>query len=141
MFEPEIVVHSSARDNGMANMVAELIRANVATSPYKALCFRVLKATVAVEVVDAEVSATLVFNRGSCVLYDGIEGRTDLKISADSESIIELSSINLVAGMPFYFDQTGMSILSKLLLGSIRIKGAVFSPLSLHLLTVVLSVN
>ena len=141
MFEPEIVVHKSAEDNGMANMMAELIRANVTTSRYKALCFRALKATVGVEVVDAEVSATLLFNRRSCVIYDGIDGKTDLKIVANSEAIIELSSINLVAGMPFYLDKTGMSILSKLLLGSIKIKGAAFSPLSLHLLTIVLSVN
>ena len=141
MLEPEIVVHSSAEDNGMATMVAELIRANVASSAYKKLCFMALKATVAVEVVDAEVSATLLFNRGSCVIYDGVDGKHDLKIAADSESIIELSSINLVAGMPFYLDSTGMSILSKLLLGSIRIEGALFSPLSLHLLTIVLSVN
>jgi hypothetical protein len=137
----EIVVHPSAEDNGMANMVAQLMRDNLEASAYKNLCFHLLKATVGLEARDAGVEATLLFNRGSCVIYDGIAGKPDLRIVADSEAILELSSVRIVAGMPFYLDSTGMGVLSKLLLGDVKIEGAVTSPLALNLLTIVLSVN
>jgi len=141
MREPNIVVHKSAEDNGMANMVAQLMRDNIATSSYKAFCFAALKANVAVVVKDAEVSATLVFNHGSCVIYDGVDGKPDIRIVADSEAILELSSLKIVAGLPFYLDTTGRGILSKILLGDVRVEGMLTSPISLTLLTIVLSVN
>lgn len=141
MAEDRIVVHSSAEDNGMANMIAELMRTNIASSVYKALCFNLIKATVGLRVPDAEVSATLLFNRGSCVIYDGIAGGTDVTIEADSEDLLALSNINLVAGLPFYLDEAGREILSKSLTGKVKIDGLAFHPLSLTLLTIVLSVN
>lgn len=141
MSDSRIVVHKSAEENGMATMLAELMRTNIATSCHKAACFKALKATVALEVPDAEVSATLVFNRGSCVIYDGIDGPTDLHIEADSEDLLNLSNINLVAGLPFYLDQQGRDILVKTLTGKVRIKGKVLHPIALTLLTIVLSVN
>ena len=141
MEDSPIVVHASAEENGMANMVAELMRTNIATSRYKALCFRLLRGVVGLHVPDAEVSATLVFNRGSCVIYDGIQGRPDVEIEADSESLLELSNMRIVAGLPFYFDSTGMAILGKTLGGEVKIDGLPFHPISLTLLTIVLSVN
>ncbi len=136
-----IVVHRSAEDNGMANMLAELMRTNIATSCYKSLCFRLLKATVGIRVPDAEVSATLVFNRGTCVVYDGIEGNTDVTIEADSEDLLALSNVNLVAGMPFYLDAAGRDVLVKSLTRRVKIDGLVFHPVTMNLLTIVLSVN
>jgi hypothetical protein len=138
---PSVIVHKSAEDNGMAAMVADLIRTNVGTSAYKARCFTLIKATVGVVVTDAEVSATLAFNRGSCVIYDGVAGRTDLTIEADSESILQLSNLSLVLGLPYYLDQTGIDILGKTIGGQVRIRGMVCHPVTLTLLTIVLSVN
>lgn len=141
MSEPRITVHPSAEDNGLATMVAELMRTNVSSSAYKRLCFSLLKATVVIEATDAEVGATLLFNRGACTVYDGAEVKADLRIIADSESILQLSAIPIVAGFPFYLNETGFSVLSKLLIGSVRIEGMLLSPVSLHFLTVILSVN
>lgn len=141
MSDRGIVVHKSAEENGMATMIAELMRTNIATSCYKAACFKALKTTVALRVPDAEVSATLVFNRGSCVIYDGVDGTTELVIEADSEDLLNLSNINLVAGLPFYLDETGRDILVKSVTGKVKIEGKVFHPVALTLLTIVLSVN
>jgi len=96
---------------------------------------------VALEAADAEVSATLLFNRGSCIIYNGTDGKPDVRITADSEAILELSAVKIVAGMPFYLDETGLSVLSKILSRDIKIEGLLFHPLSLNLLTIVLSVN
>jgi hypothetical protein len=141
MAKEKIVVHSSAEENGMATMLAELMRTNIASSWYKSICFNLLSGSIGVRVPDAEVSATLVFSHGSCVVYEGIAGEPELTIEADSENLLALSNINLVAGLPFYLDENGRDILLKSLTGQVKIDGKVLHPLSLTLLTIVLSVN
>ena len=141
MAKEKIFVHKSAEENGMANMLAELMRTNIAASCYKSLCFKALSGSVGVRVPDAEVSATLVFSRGSCVIYDGIAGEPELTIEADSDNLLALSNMSLVAGLPFYLDETGRDILVKTLTGKVKIDGKVLHPVSLTLLTIVLSVN
>jgi hypothetical protein len=141
MAKERIVVHKSAEENGMATMLAELMRTNIAESAYKSLCFKALSCSVGVRVPDAEVSATLVFSRGSCVVYDGIAGEPELEIEADSEDLLALSNINLTAGLPCYLDETGRDILVKSLTGKVKINGKLFHPVALTLLTIVLSVN
>jgi len=141
MSDDKIVVHPSAEENGMATMLAGLMQSNIESSSYKAFCFSLLKATVAVEAKDAEVEVTLVFNRGSCVVYDGIHGNIDLRIEADSETILQLSMVKIFAGLPFYLDETGFDVLAKTVKGELRMKGMVCHPLTLNLLTIVLSVN
>lgn len=141
MSDDKIVVHPSAAENGMATMLAELMRSNIEASSYKALCFKLLKATVAIEAADAEVQVTLVFNRGSCVIYDGIHGNVDVRVEADSETILQLSMVKIVAGLPFYLDETGFEVIGKTLRGELRMQGMVCHPLTLNLLTIVLSVN
>jgi hypothetical protein len=138
---PEITVDSSARENGLANMVADLIRANVVSSPYKARVFSRLQGSVGLSATDAEVSLTLVFSRGSCVIRDGIAPGIGASVTTDSESIIEMSNVNLVGGLPFLFDAAGRGIARKVLGGSIRIRGLVRHPVTLMRLAIVLSVN
>lgn len=141
MPESPIVVHPSAAENGMANMVADLMRENIASSWYKTFCFKLLKGVVGLVVTDAEVSATLVFNRGSCVIYDGLQGNADVTIETSSDSLLELSTIRIIAGLPFYLDSTGMGILAKSVGGEVKIRGMVCHPITLTRLTIVLSVN
>ena len=141
MSKEKIVIHPSAEENGMATMLAELMRSNIESSSYKAFCFGLLKATVAIFAADAEVEVTLVFNRGSCVVYDGIHGNVDVRVEADSETILQLSMVKIVAGLPFYLDETGFDVIVKSLKGDLKMKGMVCHPLTLNLLTIVLSVN
>ena len=48
--------------------------------------------TITITATDAEVSLTLFFNRGSCVIFDGIVGRPAMHIEAESEAILGLTS-------------------------------------------------
>jgi len=138
---PQITVDKSALENGLANMVADLIRANVETSPYKARVFSLLKGSVGLSATDAEVSLTLVFSGGSCVIRDGIAEGVDATVTTDSESIIEMSNVNLVGGLPYLFDGVGRSIFKKAVGGSIRIRGLGRHPITLTRLAILLSVN
>jgi hypothetical protein len=139
--EPDITVDPGAEENGLGNMVAELLRANVATSPYKGRVFSRMKGRVGLHATDAEVKVTLAFDRGRCVVHDGLLDGTAVTVSADSDSIIELSNVRLVGGLPFYFDRAGRAVVGKALRGVIRIRGLLRHPVTLTRLGIVLSVN
>ncbi|MFN7988554.1 MAG: hypothetical protein U0529_13845 [Thermoanaerobaculia bacterium] len=141
MAEPDITVDKDAEENGLGNMVAELLRANVATSSYKGRVFSRMKGSVGLDATDAEVKVTLVFDRGRCVVHDGLLEGTAVTVSADSDSIIELSNVRLVGGLPFYFDRAGRAVVAKALRGVIRIRGLLRHPVTLTRLGIVLSVN
>ncbi len=141
MAEPEITVDRGAGENGLANMVAELLRANVETSIRKRAVFLRMKGSVGLIATDAEVKVTLVFNRGRCVVHDGILEGTGVTVTADSDSILELSNVRLVGGLPFYFDKAGRAVVSKVFGGVIRIRGLLRHPVTLTRLGIVLSVN
>ncbi len=141
MSEPEITVDPGAEENGLGNMVAELLRANVGTSDYKKRVFLRMKGSVGLDATDAEVQVTLSFDRGRCVVYDGLREKTAVTVSADSDSIIELSNVKLVGGLPFYLDRAGRAVVGKALRGVIRIRGLLRHPITLTRLGIVLSVN
>ena len=139
--EPEITVDKGAEENGLANMVAELLRANVETSDRKRAVFLRMKGSVGLIATDAEVKVTLVFDRGRCVVHDGILEGTGVTVTADSDSILELSNVRLVGGLPFYFDKPGRAVVSKVFGGVIHIRGLLRHPVTLTRLGIVLSVN
>ena len=141
MAEPDITVAPGAEENGLGNMVAELLRANVATSAYKGRVFSRMKGTVGLEASDADVKVTLAFDRGRCVVHDGLLGGTGARVSADSDSIIELSNVKLVGGLPYLFDATGRGVVRKALRGEVKIRGLLRHPVTLTRLAIVLSVN
>lgn len=141
MAEPEITVDKSAEENGLANMVAELLKANVASSGYKKRVFSRMKGAVGLLATDAEVQVTLTFDRGRCVIHDGLLPGTAITVSADSDSIIELSNVRVVGGLPWLFDTAGRSVVGKALGRVIRIHGLLRHPVTLTRLGIVLSVN
>ena len=141
MTEPRITVDTGAEENGLANMVAELLRANIESSPLKKTVFLRMKGSVGLVATDAEVSLTLLFDRGSCTVRDGILPGTAACVTADSDSILELSNVRIVGGLPHLFDATGRAVASKVMSGTIRIRGLLRHPVTLTRLAVVLSVN
>lgn len=141
MGTPSVIVDDSAQENGLATMLAELLRQNMEQTPAKTRHFDKLKAVVAISAPDAEVSLTMFFNRGSCVIYDGLVGKPDLHIEADSETILGLSTVPLRAGLPDLFDRQGRDLARKILSKKLRIQGLLFHPLALVHVTNLFSVN
>ena len=139
--KPQIVVAEDAQENGLATMVADLLQANLDESNHKKNVFLRMKGVVALVATDAEMFATLVFDSGRCDVHDGVYSEPDLRIFSDSESILELSLIPIVHGVPYYLNETGKSVAKKLLTGEICIGGMLLHPRLLTQLTIVLSVN
>ncbi len=136
-----VIVDEKARENGMAVMMADLINQNMEQNPEKTKYFDKLKAVVAITAPDAEMNLTMFFNRGSCMVYDGIVGKTDLHIIADSETLLSLSAVSLAAGLPNIFSASGLDMLKKMCSGKLKIHGMFLHPIALILLTNVFSIE
>ena len=105
-------------------MLGGLIEANVSARPEKRADFDELRARVGISARDAEEAATLDFEGGHLTVSGGLlEGRR-LTITADSDTILELSNLKIgPLGMPVYFDETGRSVVGKLVSGKLKING------------------
>src|SRR3984893_17261348 len=105
-------------------MLGGLIEANVESSAERRRDFDDLRARVGVFVTDIEEGVTLELERRPLVARDGPEPGRDVTIRADSDTVMQLSSIKVgFAGMPNYLDSTGRGVLTRMLSGSVRIEG------------------
>ncbi|MDP9037316.1 MAG: hypothetical protein M3O50_21160 [Myxococcota bacterium] len=83
-----------AEENGLACMLAELVRQNLEAKPRKNRDFDALTGSVAIVADDAEVALTLRFERGgSLTIHDGIVGVPDMTIRGPAETIMALSNL------------------------------------------------
>jgi hypothetical protein len=105
-------------------MLGGLIEANVTARPEKRADFDRLRARVGISARDAEEAATLDFEGGHLTVSSGLRAGRQLTITADSETVLELSNLKIgPLGMPVYVDETGRSVVGKLLTGKLRIQG------------------
>jgi hypothetical protein len=138
--QTSIVVDEGAQENGLAGMLADLMTQNMEQHPEKRRAFRRLQASVAITAPDAEVSLTMFFNRGACVIFDGVVGKPALHIQADSETILKLSNLPLKLGLPNPMAPESKALVQDLFSRKVVIQGLAFHPLTLVFLTQVLSV-
>ncbi len=142
-------------DAGLAAMLADLIRQNMARDPRKEADFSKLGSTVAITAPDAEVSIILAFKRGALVVADGgpesagstpeASGRDhqqpDIRITADAKTVLDLAMIRISGGVPMVLGADGRRVLKKLFTRDLRIIGLLRHPIQLVRLTRLISVN
>jgi len=141
MKEAAIILDEEAKDVGLAEMVFNLIRQNLEQKPQKLPSFQALDSNVVIVARDIDITVSLAFKGGKLTIYHGIIGKADLKIIADHDAILDLSLVNILKGLPNFFDETGRAILKKLFLGNLKIEGMLRHPLQLIYLTKIFSVN
>ena len=95
-------------ENGMASMLAELVRQNLAQKPHKVADFASLVGAAAIVAEDAAVSLTLRFDHGALTIHDGIVGMPHVTIRGESESILAMSNLPLTrwGAMPLTTPET-----------------------------------
>lgn len=84
-----------AVDNGLANMLSELLRQNLVDRPEKRRDFEKLVGRVAIVAEDVGVSLTMRFSGGHVVVHDGIVGIPDVTVRADGDAIMQMSLVEL----------------------------------------------
>ena len=137
---PEIIILPEARELGLPVMLADLIRQNIQKRPDKIKPFESLEAKVLIEIPDIQTSAGLEFQRGRLILSKDIFGKPDLHILTDSTTLLDLSLLKIILGLPYFFDKNGFKVLKKILSGEIVIKGLFKNFPALINLTKVISI-
>lgn len=136
----EIELAAGTEENGLAQLIAELLRQNLEQHPPKRKWLNRLRGKVSIEANDAGVGLTMAFEGGRCLVSDGLDARAKLKIKAASEDIMKLSAVKLRGGLPDLFDHGARSLAVDILKGRISIKGILRHPLLLLGLTNLFSV-
>jgi len=127
----KVILDKGAEENGLATMVSDLIRQNISQNSKKMSVFNRTTGIIVIEAVDADVKITLDFKKGRLTVYDGEKKKPKMRIITDSESIIDMSRLKIRFGLPYFFDETGLLVVKKLLTGKLKIKGLIFHPLLL----------
>ena len=133
------VTYLDDEPNGLAVMLGGLIDAHLAEHPDREQLLR--PAVVAVTAPDADVSVTIRMGPGRVEMANGVRGRPSLRVRADSETLIELSSVPLRLGLPDNMTPQGREVTAKLMKGTIKVKGMFRSLGTLTRLNRLLSVN
>lgn len=139
--EAQIAIHCGAQDLGLATMLSDLIRQNLNRQSRKRVDFDKLDTAISIVVTDADVSAVLVFARGSLDIRSGSDDPPQLRIAATAETILALCTVRIHRGVPRVFDRMGFRILKSLVTGELRLGGALRHPLQLVYFTRLMSVN
>jgi hypothetical protein len=138
-----------AEDNGLATMLADLVRQNLEAKPHKELDFAALQGSVAIVADDAEVALTLRFDAGHLTIHDGIVGIPDLAIRGSSDTILALSNLPLTTPLalpvPDPRDKEAMktvkSVIDAMRSKQFHVYGMLFHLPLLMRLTRVMSIN
>jgi hypothetical protein len=146
---PTIELAPGAEDNGLAMMLADLVRQNLDAKPHKKGDFEALEGAVSIVADDADVALTLRFDGGKLTIHDGIVGIPDLTIRGPSDVIMALSnmplSTPLALPIPAFGDKDAKevtkTVMSAMRAGKFHIYGAAFHLPLLMRLTRVMSVN
>jgi hypothetical protein len=113
--------------NGLAAMIGGLIEANLAAHPERAALLQ-RRASVGIVAMDAGVGLTLRLAPGRVSVSNGITGKPQVVVQADSETLTELTSVPLRLGFPDAMTADGRAVTQKLLKRRLRVQGMVLHP-------------
>jgi len=136
----EAIVVNNALEVPFSYILAELLESNLEQNPHKLSTFNRIFGVVTIDLKDIEATVTLIFSGGRVRIEQGIVGKPDIIIRTDSDKIIGLNSISVKFGLPYYFDEAGMTVIKQLLSGELKIEGMLLHPIILTRLTKIMSV-
>jgi len=134
------VVYADREPNGLAAMVGGLIEANLRQHPERRSLLR--PAVVELVAVDAGVSVRIALSPRQVTVSNGPSGpdRPRVRVLADSDGLLFLSSAPLRFGLPDPMSSDGRAVLAKVVRRQIRISGLVAHPLTVARFARLLSV-
>jgi hypothetical protein len=134
-----VVDYPDPEPNGLASMIGGLIEGNLAAHPEReALLAK--PATYGVTAPDVGVSISIRLRPGQVTVRNGIVGSPDIRVEADSDTLVGLSSVPLKFGLPDAMTKEGREVNRKLLKRQLKVKGLLTHPAKLARLNKLLSV-
>lgn len=136
----ERLIENHAEEVPFSFILTELLGSNLEQKPQKMRTFQSMYGVIAIDLVDIEAAVTLIFAGGKLRIVQGIVGKPDIIIRTDSDKVIGLNSITIRFGLPYYFDEAGITVLKQIVGGELKIKGMLTHPILLTRLTKIMSV-
>jgi hypothetical protein len=119
---PPTVEYADAEPNGLAEMLGGLIQANLEQHLDRASLLR--PAIIAITAPDAGVAVTISVLPAKVVVRNGTgAGPAHLRVTADSSTLMELSSVPLRFGLPDSMTKEGREVNKKLFTRQLKVKG------------------
>lgn len=134
------VAYADREPNGLAAMVGGLIEANLRQHPERRSLLR--PAVIELIAVDAGVSVRIALSPRQVTVSNGSSrpDRPRVRVRADSDGLLFLSSAPLRFGLPDPMSSDGRAVLAKVLRRRIRISGLIAHPLTVARFARLLSV-
>lgn len=126
--------------DGLAGMLADLIRANIERDPARAALLHNATGTINVKAPDAGVEVGLEFAADRLHVFAKPFRRAGLEIICDAQTLMELSSVPLLLGQPDMRSKDGRAVLVKMVRRELRVKGMFAHPMLLSRFQRLLSV-
>jgi len=136
----ENIIENKAEKIPFSYIISDLLSSNMEQKAEKLKTFQSMYGVVAIDLVDIEAAVTLIFAGGKLRIAPGIVGKPDIIIRTDSDKVIGLNSISIKFGLPYYFDEAGLTVLKQLASGELKIQGMFTHPVLLTKLTKIMSV-
>jgi hypothetical protein len=133
------VQYPDPEPNGLATMMGGLIEANLTAHPERSALLQ-KRATFAIVAPDVDVSVSIRLYRGTVTVRNGVIGRPDVMIRANSEDLIGMSAVPLRWGLPDLRTKEGREVNRKLMKGQLKVKGLLAHPGKLARLNKLMSV-
>ena len=119
-------------ENGLATMVFNMVKQNLEADPSKEELLKKIRLNLLLIGSDLELTTTLQFRgKDGFLVHPGKNGTPDITVTADSETILQLSLLKtkMILGfeaVPILWDETGRTILKKMTQGLLKIH---FNPM------------
>lgn len=113
---------------GLGVMLADLIEHNIEADDSKLSLLDGPDRKITITASDLDLDVKIVLGMGQIVLAQGRHRSPHLWIYTDSETLLDLSRVKLLAGLPSFTDPLGRQISLKLMRGKLKIKGLLRLP-------------
>jgi hypothetical protein len=137
--KPVVVQYVDPEPNGLAAMLGGLIEANLTAHPERRPLLQ-KRAIFAIVAPDVHVAVSIRLYRGTVTVRNGVVGRPDVTIRANSDDLVGLSAVPLRFGLPDVKTKEGRAVNRKLLKRELKVKGMLRHPVKLARLNRLLSV-
>ena len=126
--------------DGLAAMLGAIIESNLTAHPEPEQLL-LKPATYAIVAPDVDVAVSIGVSPEGVAVSNGVVGRPDVVITAESETLVGMTAVPLWFGLPDVRTREGRDVSRKLLLGRLRVKGLLRHPAKLARLNKLLKVS
>jgi hypothetical protein len=134
------VEYPDPEPNGLAVMLGGVIEGNLAAHPERETLLS-KRATFAISAPDVGAAVSIRLLPGVVTVRNGIIGKPNVVVEADSGTLIGLASVPLKFGLPDARTKEGREVIRKLLKRQLKVKGLLAHPAMLGRLNKLLAVR